>query len=49
MVPEVLTLTSFLVLPGFISIFFFGSSFFFALIQNKFYFIKGYLPKGVPA
>jgi ATP synthase subunit 6 len=49
MIPEVLTLTSFLVLPGFLSIFFFSASFLFALIQNKFYFIKGYLPKGVPA
>jgi hypothetical protein len=48
MVPEVLTLTSFLVLPSFISIFFFSSAFLFAIVQNKFFFIKGFLPKGVP-
>jgi F-type H+-transporting ATPase subunit a len=47
-IPDVLTLTSFIVMPLFLSISFFIGSFLIVIYQNKFLTLKGFLPSGVP-
>jgi F-type H+-transporting ATPase subunit a len=48
MTPDVLTLTSFIALPAFLSFTFFVASFFMAVYQKGFKLPKGFLPSGVP-
>lgn len=48
MIPDTLTITSFIVLPAHVSFTFFISSFFIAIYQTNFKLLKGFLPSGVP-
>lgn len=48
MIPEVITITAFLLLPAHISFTFFIGTFFMALEQTKFTLPRGFLPDGVP-
>ncbi len=48
MIPDTLTITSFIVLPAHTSFTFFIASFFIAIYQTNFKILKGFLPSGVP-
>jgi F-type H+-transporting ATPase subunit a len=48
MIPDILTITSFIILPAHISFTFFIGSFLIVILQDKDNLIKGFLPNGVP-